>query len=152
MVATLSLLLALLCLVLLLAPLVGTSGVELGRALDFSIPKELNHDAAILFDLRIPRVLLAAIVGAALAASGVTLQALLRNFLATPFTLGISGGASLGAVLAIQFGLSASWLGFSPISFAAALGAAAATMLVYFLGRSRGYLDMVTLILAGITV
>ena len=141
-----------LVLVLVLAPLVGSSEVRWSRAFDRTIPRESNQDAAILFDLRVPRVLLAALVGAALAASGVALQALLRNFLATPFTLGITGGASFGAVLALHLGLSASWLGMSPVSFAASLGAFGAIVLVYLLGRSRGYLDMVTLLLAGVTI
>ncbi|MBU8895599.1 iron ABC transporter permease [Corallococcus sp. H22C18031201] len=65
-----------------------------------------STDAVIFFSLRLPRALLAAIVGAGLAASGTTLQGLLRNPLADPFVLGVSGGAALGATLALAFGLS----------------------------------------------
>src|SRR5918993_2845034 len=68
----------------------------------------LNGDPvarAVFFRLRLPRVLMAGLVGASLAMVGATLQALFRNPLADPFTLGVSGGASLGASVAIAFGL-----------------------------------------------
>jgi ABC-type Fe3+-siderophore transport system permease subunit len=87
-----------------LAPLVGSTPIDLGRALDPSLPFASNVDAQILFIARLPRVLAGALVGAALASSGVVFQALLRNPLATPFTLGVSAGASLGAMLVIILG------------------------------------------------
>lgn len=146
------LVLGLLCAATLLAaPLIGSHRLDFAKAFDGSIPAANNPDAAILFDLRIPRVLFGAVVGATLAAAGVVLQALLRNYLATPFTLGITGGASLGAVLALQFGLAAGLGAFSPVAIAAALGAFGAAVLVYLLARSRSGLDMVTLLLAGVT-
>ena len=79
-----------------LAPLVGTTPISLTRALDPSIPLDQNVDAQIFFVARLPRVLAGALVGSALASAGVVLQAMLRNPLATPFTLGVSAGASLG--------------------------------------------------------
>ena len=88
----------------LLAPLVGSTSISLARVFDRSIPFTDNVDAQIFFIARLPRVLAGAIVGAALASAGVVLQALLRNPLATPFTLGVSSGAALGAILAISFG------------------------------------------------
>ena len=63
-----------------------------------------NLDAQIFFIARMPRVLAGAVTGATLAAAGVVMQALLRNPLATPFTLGVSAGAALGAILVITFG------------------------------------------------
>ena len=66
---------------------------------------ELGRDDAILFQLRLPRVLMAALIGAALSAAGVAFQGLLRNPLADPFILGVSGGGALGAVIAIVLGL-----------------------------------------------
>src|SRR6476659_6130516 len=63
-----------------------------------------STDATIFWSLRLPRALLGALVGAGLAASGSTLQGLLRNPLADPFVLGVSGGAGLGATLALAFG------------------------------------------------
>jgi iron complex transport system permease protein len=75
-----------------LAPLVGSTAINLRRAFDPSIPFAANVDAQILFIARLPRVVAGALVGAALASSGVVFQALLRNPLATPFTLGVSAG------------------------------------------------------------
>src|SRR6266699_4055962 len=87
----------------LLAPLVGSTHISLARAFDRSIPFADNVDAQIFFVARMPRVLTGAIVGSTLAAAGVVMQALLRNPLATPFTLGVSAGAALGAILVISF-------------------------------------------------
>src|SRR5688572_33153303 len=76
--------------VCVLAPLVGSTQISLTRAFDRSIPFAENVDAQIFFVARLPRVLSGALVGAALATAGVVFQALLRNPLATPFTLGVS--------------------------------------------------------------
>jgi iron complex transport system permease protein len=100
----------------------------------------------IVREIRLPRVLLAALVGAALAASGTALQALLRNPLADPYVLGISSGAALGAIVAF-------WIGgrladASPVM--AFGGAALTTGWVYLLGRHGGRLASYTLILAGV--
>ena len=91
--------------VVLWAPTVGSTSISLTKAFDGSIPWEENVDAQIFFVARLPRVLSGALVGATLAAAGVVLQAMLRNPLATPFTLGVSAGGALGAMLAIAFGL-----------------------------------------------
>ena len=84
-------------LAILLAPLVGTTPIRLAAVFDRSRPYADNLDAQIFFVARLPRVLAAALVGSALALSGVVFQALLRNPLASPDTLGVSAGASLGA-------------------------------------------------------
>ena len=78
--------------VMVWAPTVGTTSISLSKAFDRSIPWDTNVDAQIFFVARLPRVLAGALVGATLAAAGVVLQALLRNPLATPFTLGVSAG------------------------------------------------------------
>ena len=100
----------------------------------------------IVRELRLPRVLLAALVGAALAVSGTALQALLRNPLADPYVLGISSGAALGEILAL-------WVG-GALAAAAPLvafaGALATTAWVYLLGRRGGRLASYTLVLAGV--
>ena len=70
---------------------------------------DASRDVSIFWQLRVPRALLGFLAGAGLALAGVVLQALLRNPLATPFTLGVSSGASLGVVLALWFGLSATF-------------------------------------------
>ncbi len=106
----------------------------------------------IFYSLRLPRVVLAALVGAALAASGAMLQSLLRNPLADPFVLGVSGGAALGATVALAFGLSAlAWVpGLSAVSGFALLGALGATALVLLVGRLAGGHSPNTTLLAGV--
>jgi iron complex transport system permease protein len=101
----------------------------------------------ILMELRLPRAILAVLIGAALGVSGAALQGLLRNPLAEPALLGVSGGASLGAVLAIYFGLSASFSFATPVL--GMVGALAAVSLTLAIGRGGGSL---TLILAGAAV
>ena len=135
------------------APMLGSTGISLGRVFDPSVPWVDNVDAQIFFVARLPRVLAAALVGAALAASGVVLQALLRNPLATPFTLGVSAGAALGAMLAIAFGLDLGALGVSSVPIASFLGSMAATAIVYWLASSqRRGLSTNVLLLAGVTL
>ena len=90
-------------------------------------------DATVFWRLRVPRAVLGAVVGAALGASGSALQALLKNPLADPFILGVSGGAALGATIALSVGLTA-FLGPSVFAF---LGSVAAMALVMAVGRSR---------------
>ena len=104
---------------LLLAPLVGPTAVNLRRVFDVSIPFADNVDAQIFFVARLPRTLAGACVGALFASAGVVFQGLLRNPLATPFTLGVSTGAALGAILAITFNVSVSFLGLSAVPVAA---------------------------------
>ncbi len=135
------------------APLVGSTHVSLRRVFDTSIPFRDNPDAQIFFIARLPRTLAAAIVGATLAAAGVVFQALLRNPLATPFTLGVSSGAALGAMLAITFPIPLALAGLSTVPLASFAGALGAVGIVYFLAtvRRRG-LSTSVLLLAGITL
>lgn len=110
------------------------------------------QDEVILFDLRLPRVICAALVGAALATAGALFQGLLRNPLADPFLIGTSGGASLGAVIGIVFSVPLTVLGFGATPLAAFVGALAATALVYRLARVGGRTPIVPLLLAGFAV
>ncbi len=103
----------------------------------------------ILFRLRLPRVLLAAAIGATLAVSGVTFQTLLRNPLADPFILGVSGGAAAGAAIATAL----RWArvpGLVP--FVAFLGACGATAAVFLLARRRDHTDPTRLLLSGLVL
>ena len=109
-----------------------------------------STERAILW-VRIPRVLASLVVGAALAGAGCALQALLRNPLAEPFTLGISSGASLAAVIAIRFGIDAAF-GVAGVGGAALLGAAGTLLVVWRLARIGKHLPPATLVLAGITM
>jgi iron complex transport system permease protein len=135
------------------APLVGSTPINLRRAFDSSIPFADNVDAQILFIARLPRVLAGALVGAALASSGVVFQALLRNPLATPFTLGVSAGASLGAMLVIIFGGTIAVGPWSPVPLASLAGAAIAAAIVYALANGpRRAMSTTVLLLAGVTL
>ena len=131
---------------LLIAPLIGSSDARLLRALAGESP-----DREIFFYARLPRVLLAALGGGALALAGVIFQALLRDALATPFTLGVSSGASLGAVTAICLG----WrlIGAFPAVWATAFAGAALTMFVVVSIASEGRrMSSFTLLLSGVTI
>ena len=105
----------------------------------------------IVWQIRTPRVLLAAIVGAGLGAVGVAVQALVRNALADPFVLGISSGASVGAVIVTTFGLLAS-LSIYAVSAGAFLGALAATILVYAAAADRTGISPLRLVLVGVAM
>jgi len=106
----------------------------------------------ILWQLRLPRALVAAGAGAALATAGAIFQGLFRNPLADPFAVGVSGGSALGAVAAIVLGLSAPFLGIAPVAATAFLGGLGAALLVYRLARVRGRVPIPTLLLAGFAV
>jgi len=108
--------------------------------------------ALILWEIRLPRVILAALVGSALAVSGAVLQGLLRNPLADPYLLGVSAGAAFGATAVIVTGLAGSIWGFSVVPLAAFAGAIVAVWLVYQLARVNGKLPVFVLILAGVAV
>jgi len=144
---------ALLLATLLLAPLVGPTPVDFRRAFDFSIPFADNTDAQIFFIARLPRTLAGATVGALFAAAGVVFQGLLRNPLATPFTLGVSTGAALGAILAISFNWSIGVAGISAVPVAAFAGSLMAVAIVYALAQARHRgLSTTVLLLAGVTM
>jgi iron complex transport system permease protein len=103
----------------------------------------------IILEIRLPRVLLAVVVGAGLSLAGVVFQALLRNPLAEPYILGISSGGTVGAILAIGLATGASIIATPIASFAGSLLVMA---LVYSIGHRRGQLDTNTLLLAGVMV
>lgn len=112
---------------------------------------EGSTDRVIFFSLRLPRVVLAALVGMALASSGAALQSVLRNPLADPFVLGVSGGAALGATIALALGLSTAVIPqLSATSAFALAGAVSATLLVLVVGRVAGGSTPHTTLLAGV--
>jgi len=134
-------------LVILVMPWVGTAditwhGVWSGR----------SPDREVFMVARLPRILFGALAGGSLAVAGVLFQAILRNALATPFTLGISSGSSFGAVMAIWFGLDIVVLGIPMVSIAAFLGALLTISLVFLIARSRHELPTFTLLLTGVTL
>jgi len=139
--------------VCLLAPLVGSTSIHFSRVFDRSIPFADNVDAQVFFVARLPRVVAAAVVGAGLALSGVVFQALLRNPLASPDTLGVAAGASLGAMLALTAHADFTLLGVSVVpltSFAGSVGSLA-IVFALSLARRRGTSSTV-LLLGGIAI
>lgn len=135
-----TLLVTLLIITLAIAAMLGAEPISL-----FSLSPE---QASILYDIRLPRVFLAACVGASLAVAGAGLQSLLRNPLAEPYLLGVSNGAALGTLLAF-------WL-FSSFEFArpimAFAGAAFATIAVYQMAKSRAGMNVERLVLSGVII
>src|SRR5688500_9557054 len=119
-------------------------GVSIGSE-SLSFLELSSSQRAILYDIRLPRVLLGACVGASLAVAGASLQALLRNPLAEPYLLGVSNGAALGTMLAFVF--------FEQFVFARPLmafaGAGLATFTVYQMGRSWAGMNVERLVMSG---
>jgi iron complex transport system permease protein len=130
---SLALLLGLAAVVFLTALLVGSSGIGLRQALAALAGHGDEAARSVLFAVRLPRVLAAFGVGSLLALSGVLLQALFRNSLADPYVLGVSGGAAVGALLAMIAGLTA-----IVVQSAAVAGALGAVGMVYLLARGGG--------------
>ena len=137
----------------LLAPVVGSTSISLARVFDRSIPFADNTDAQVFFVARLPRVLAAALVGAGLSLSGVVFQALLRNPLAAPDTLGSSAGASLGAMLVLTAHADFTLFGVSVVPLATFAGAIGALAIVFVLALAKGRgTSSTVLLLAGIAI
>ncbi|WP_095587235.1 FecCD family ABC transporter permease [Actibacterium ureilyticum] len=137
----------------------GASDTSLLAALgDWVQGRELSlRDRVVLFDIRMPRLVMGVLVGAGLAVSGAVLQGLFRNPLADPALIGVSSGASLGAICAIVLGgylpaRMADFLGYYTVPAAAFIGAWAATMVLYRVSTRRGRTSVATMLLAGIAL
>ncbi|MFY9377976.1 MAG: iron ABC transporter permease [Peptococcia bacterium] len=158
------LLVLVLMLVCLGASTVGTAHISLGQAIRIvvgKIPKlsslvdtgliPSNH-IAIIWQVRMPRIMLSAMIGACLAAVGACFQGLFCNPLADPYILGISNGAGLGATVAIVMGLGGLAYGVGYVSLLAFLGALITAIVVYLIANVGGRLPAVNLILSGVAV
>jgi len=108
--------------------------------------------ATIVWEVRLPRVLLIAMAGAALAGAGAAYQGLFRNPLADPYLIGVAAGANLGALLAVALNLSATVFGLLALPAAAFLGGLLTVGLVVRLARIGGVVPLTTLLLAGVAV
>jgi iron complex transport system permease protein len=132
--------------------LVGTETVSLKAVFAHKAPGQNNPDYEIFVKIRLARVILAVIVGAALACSGAVFQGLLRNPLADPYILGISSGAGLGAMVAVMLGIQWTLWGRSPIAVFAFVGSVSTVALVWSIGRVAGKYHVTGLLLAGVVV
>jgi iron complex transport system permease protein len=140
------LLLAIWIATLVAAPLVGSQRLSLAGIVHGDPSTQL-----IFWQIRLPRILLSLLGGAALAVSGLGFQTLFRNPLAEPYTLGVSSGAALGAVLALRFE-GGTFLGLSLVGIASFAGALGATALIVGLALRRQGIETSTLLLAGVAV
>ena len=109
-------------------------------------------DETIVFQIRLPRVIGAALIGAALATAGALFQGLLRNPLADPYIIGTSAGAALGATIAMTLPINLAFLGFGLVPLAAFVGALSAVIVVYNLARVGSRTPIVSMLLAGFVV
>lgn len=137
--------------VLLLSPAVGSQQLNLQGVWQYALGGQ-NSDGFIFFRIRLPRVLLGVLTGGALAVAGVAFQSLLRNPLATPYTLGVASGGALGALLVIKSGVALSLLGFSGIQMGAFVGSLLTVALVYGFARRTRRITTYGMILAGVTI
>ncbi|MFC4994612.1 FecCD family ABC transporter permease [Rubritalea tangerina] len=114
------------------------------------LPERSSTEHLVYWEVRVPRVMMAFLCGAALALGGLVFQAMFRNPLATPYTLGVASGSTFSVALWINFGVNFSLLGVSGLSLAALLGALLSVMLVYHLAKWAGGLATVSLLLGGV--
>ena len=159
LLATLAILLPV---IVLYSMTVGTVSISMAEAFSaavdslFSGADSAAQTQVILFDIRLPRILLALLVGAILASTGAVMQGLFRNPLADPSLIGVSGGASVGASLMIVFAggaiESGLLMGLSLVALGAFVGGFAATILVYRLATSGIGTSVTTMLLAGIAI
>ncbi|MGI6038210.1 MAG: FecCD family ABC transporter permease [Limnochordia bacterium] len=135
----------------------GSAQIPLGKVLETIGGRLLGGEvdtttAIILFSIRLPRIILAALVGGALAGAGVVFQGLFQNPMAEPYVMGISSGAALGATIALVGPLNLAWLGLWAVPSMAFLGGLVTTLLVLALGRLGIDSAMTALLLAGIAI
>jgi iron complex transport system permease protein len=144
-----------------LATSIGSVSVPLGTTVSILADKlpfiDINQTwsnaiATIILDVRLPRILLAGLVGAALAIAGATYQGLFRNPLADPYLIGVAQGASLGAVIGFLLPVAWNLTGIGVIPMFAFIGAIMSTIIVYLLSRVGKTLPVTTLILAGVAL
>ncbi len=134
-------------------PLPDILQMTLNKVAIFDFPSTWRAvDETILFQIRLPRVIGGALIGAALATAGVLFQGLLRNPMADPYIIGTSAGAALGATIAMVLPLNLVFLGFGLVPVAAFIGALATVTLVYNLARVGGKTPIISMLLAGFVV
>jgi iron complex transport system permease protein len=135
--------------ILFFAPLIGMENIPFNTIFNFN---QSNVQGNIFWRIRIPRVLIAFISGSALAISGMVFQAMFRNSLATPFTLGVSSGAAFGAALYVKLGILFSLFGIAGQSIAAFVGALLSIFMVYILSHLKKGFSVGTMLLAGVAI
>lgn len=139
--------------IITLSPFVGSEKLSLSLIIKDIFQETRGGDSTIFLYLRIPRILLGFFAGGTLALVGAVFQVILRNPLATPFTLGVTGGGTLGAVIAISLpGFYIKWGFFSTVQLLSLFGSFAVIAIIYRLSQSKEGVSMNTLLLAGVTI
>ena len=129
----------------------GSAGIPVKKIFSLILEGKNSAEYSILFDVRLPRIMLALAIGGSLSLAGVILQGMFRNPLVEPYTLGISGGAALGVCLNIIFGLQRAF-GILTLPFSGFIGAALVIILVYSLTLKKGVLKIQGLLLCGVMI
>ncbi len=148
----LAILIVLLIASLLLSAATGAVEISISEIIEILTKSSDTVNASILMDIRLPRVLLAAVIGAGLAAVGGVMQAIFKNPLVDSYTLGMSSGAALGAVISIITGLNVSIMGIETTGIFAFIGAVFTLFIVYSLAYTRSRMSINSLLLAGVAV
>lgn len=136
-----------LIIIALISPFVGATPLDIGAILNAD-----SLESMLFFELRLPRLLFAFCAGVILSLSGLLFQTLFRNALMTPYTLGISSGAVLGAGIAIKLGLSTLFFGIAALSFFGFIGALSTLFLLLYLARFLRSTQQESLLLLGIAL
>ncbi len=131
-------------------PLLNILQMTLNKLAIFDFPSTWRAaDETIIFQIRLPRVIGGALIGAALATAGVLFQGLLRNPMADPYIIGTSAGAALGATIAMILPINLAFLGFGLVPVAAFIGALVTVTIVYNLAQVGGKTPVISMLLAG---
>ncbi len=136
-------------LTVILTPFIGMETIPFDTILHFG---DSSIKSDIFWRIRVPRVLIAFIVGLALSIGGMTFQAMFRNSLATPFTLGVSSGAAFGAALYVKMGIIFSLAGITGQTIFAFIGALITITIVYLLSKIKKGFSVGTMLLAGVAI
>lgn len=148
--AMLTVLIILLSASLLFSASIGAVKISIAEIIDILTTRTETVNASILMDIRLPRVLLAAVLGAGLAAVGGVMQAIFKNPLVDSYTLGMSSGAALGAVISIITGINVSIMGIDTTGVFAFIGAVLTLFFVYSLAYTKSRISINSLLLAGV--
>jgi iron complex transport system permease protein len=135
--------------IICIAPFIGQGSISAPHGI---LPLPGSADAEIFYRIRLPRVLTTFVAGAGLAVCGMAFQAMFRNPLATPYTLGVSSGAAFGAALYVRLGLSFAFFGISGMSLAAFFGALLSIAAVWGISLGKRGTSTATMLLAGVAI
>ena len=136
----------------LISASIGAANIPIKEIIGILFKGEISNNRDILMDIRMPRVLISAVLGAGLSVVGAVMQGIFKNPLVDSYTLGMSAGASLGAVISIVAGINIRVFGYSTTGIFAFVGAILTLFFVYTLSKTKNIMSVTSLLLAGVTV